>query len=251
MNPNIPRFLCSWSNQLHAAADQVRDLIGSRHWLSDGRHKERLLSEFLRGHLPSVCSLSTGFVFPILEPQKVSREVDILVTDTLRACPLISSGDLTITPPLGLIAHIHVKSDLSKQSFADAVDTAVSVTRTLSPSPGRRPLAGLYFFEHQRGTLNARFFKPFKNQLLELMNPALTAGFVMCAGKDTFGVGKLRTDSSPARLVIFNIEQLAAGAFVANLLNAVETYFEGESRRPELLQAVAHLAPAPLETIEL
>jgi hypothetical protein len=149
-----------------------------------------------------------------------------------------------------LIAHIHVKSKLTKATFLDNVETALSVSETVRLYEQPLPVACLFFFESSLG-LNERFFASTKAHLARLADPAHGSGFIMCAGKDTFGVCKPRVDTTPARLVLFKLEQLAAGAFVANLLNSVETYFSRESKRHDLLQAIANLAPAPFAVINL
>jgi hypothetical protein len=250
MDANVPSFLRSWSDQLHSASDQVRHLIGDRHWLSDGRHKERLLADFLSAHLPAVCSVAGGFVFPILKPGNVSREVDILVTDKQRSAALLASRDLVIVPPSGLVAHVHVKSDLTKQTFDDALGTAETVMKTIPPSGTRTPFAALFFFTQSK-PLRQNFFSSFRGRIAELLNEKRSSGFAVCAGRNLFAVGKPAVDGKRARLVVFELEKLAAGAFLANVLTAVESYFEGASRRPELLQAVASISAQPAETIEL
>lgn len=52
VHENDLEYLESWSNELIARASRVRQLIGSRHWLSDGHHKEMLVREFLKRYLP-------------------------------------------------------------------------------------------------------------------------------------------------------------------------------------------------------
>jgi hypothetical protein len=66
----------------------VRDLIGSKHWLSDGHHKEFLLTALLERHLPAGTIAGRGFVIHPDEPDQCSTEQDILVVDSTREAPV-------------------------------------------------------------------------------------------------------------------------------------------------------------------
>jgi len=74
MVPNRNRYLASLSAELRAQATRVRDLIGDRHWLSDGHHKEYLLKDMLARHVPSSVAVSRGFVTHPNRADLVSRE---------------------------------------------------------------------------------------------------------------------------------------------------------------------------------
>jgi hypothetical protein len=53
IRPNPAGYLKSIADELTVQANRVRDLIGNAHWLSDGHHKEYLLTALLQRHLPS------------------------------------------------------------------------------------------------------------------------------------------------------------------------------------------------------
>ena len=67
------RYLTSLAFELKAQSQRVRDLIGTKHWLSDGYHKEELLRSVLRRHSPSAVTWTRGFVTSPTEAQSCSR----------------------------------------------------------------------------------------------------------------------------------------------------------------------------------
>src|SRR5688572_9178491 len=109
MEPRPSDYLRSLSTELTAQADRVRHLIGDRHWLHEGRHKEHLLGEVLRRHLPATATASTGFV--VSPTQAIcSREQDLLVLDCSAEAPVFSQGGLTIAFPQTVLASISIKT---------------------------------------------------------------------------------------------------------------------------------------------
>lgn len=238
---DIPKYLRSWSDQLFATSDQIRDVIGSRHWLSDGRHKERLLAEFLKKHLPSQCEVLTGFVTSLVDTSLTSREVDVLLCDGSVTAPIFRNGDLAVIPGYGLIAHIHVKSQLSRTSLADALQCAESViTASTGSGSNKNPCPCLYFFDADAEDLE-HAASLFRNQA-EILRKIITAenseGLVFCAGRNLFGIGRKAIDKSPVRFVLFQINNMATAAFMANILSTTLLHITREHTQPSLLRAV-------------
>lgn len=120
MDSRVPAYFESWALEFQSRADRVRLLIGAAHWLSDGMHKESLLREFLRRHLPIDLSISRGFVRR-LDTDVVSPEVDIIVSDPHRHVPLFNEGDLQIVAPSSVLATLEVKSTYRKDVLAKAL----------------------------------------------------------------------------------------------------------------------------------
>ena len=89
------RYLRSLADELRAQSQRVRDLIGDAHWLTDGFHKEFLLAEIIRRHLPGSHIAGRGFVVSPSHLEVRSREQDILVVDTsCEALPWCTTRDL-------------------------------------------------------------------------------------------------------------------------------------------------------------
>ncbi|WP_037245114.1 DUF6602 domain-containing protein [Rhodopirellula baltica] len=117
-------YLASIGDELQSTADQVRHLIGNKHWLSDGHHKEAVLRKTLGKHMPVRFSLDRGFVVDNERLSKCSKEQDILIIDQSISKPLFNESDIAI-------------------SFADDVHGAISVKTTMKPSELKDSLTGL------------------------------------------------------------------------------------------------------------
>lgn len=145
-----------------ALADQVRSLIGDAHWLSDGHHKELLLGDVLRRHLPPHIQARRGFVLGAQgTPHECSTEQDILLVDTSRGLPMLSTPDLVVAYPQQVVAAISVKTKLRKSELTDAIRGLQSVGNTLVAAGVDQDVwGGVFFYEcsnarrrHARTTL--------------------------------------------------------------------------------------------------
>jgi hypothetical protein len=121
MQPDRRACFQSWAEELKSRSDRVRNLIGGAHWLSDGHHKEELVREFLIRHLPKRYRVSRGFICPVVQGETVSREIDILVTDSEADLPWFFEGGLAIVPPGSAVAQIHVKTRFATKELADVL----------------------------------------------------------------------------------------------------------------------------------
>ncbi|MCU7870795.1 MAG: hypothetical protein KZQ98_20070 [Candidatus Thiodiazotropha sp. (ex Lucinoma borealis)] len=134
MSPDDAAYLYSWSNELMARADRVRQLIGDAHWLSDGHHKESLIREFLGRYLPNNLSISTGFVRATGQERNCSPEIDILILDPAKHPPFFNEGGLSIVPPSSVVAHYEIKTMFTKQSLSAALTTIAETQLILTAS---------------------------------------------------------------------------------------------------------------------
>jgi hypothetical protein len=148
-NPNPLGYLSSLADELLSQAKRVRDLIGDRHWLSDGHHKEYLLKNLLLRHCPASTLVARGFVVNPRDLRSCSREQDLLIIDTHSEAPIFFQGGLGITSPKTLLAAISVKTTLGKTELTDAVASLATV-RSVAGAAGiasTRTFCGAYFFE--------------------------------------------------------------------------------------------------------
>lgn len=129
MKPNIDAYLRSWSDEIGARSNRVRQLIGSAHWLSDGHHKETLLKEFFVRHLPRDLLIGRGFVKSSRNFNRCSPEVDILISDPWINPPLFLEGDLQIVDSSSVVAQIEVKTTFSRSTLEGAL---LNLSRTQS-----------------------------------------------------------------------------------------------------------------------
>lgn len=144
---NRHRFLLSISSELDSQSNRVRDLIGDKHWLSDGHHKEFLLLSLLRRHLPASTMASRGFVISPVVPTLCSTEQDILIIDTTYEAPLFQQGDLAICFPRMVLAAISVKTRFTRREILDSIDGLNSVRNIARDAPDQRSVwCGAFFF---------------------------------------------------------------------------------------------------------
>lgn len=124
------KYLESWSAELAAKADRVRQLIGNRHWLTDGHHKEVIIREFLLRYTPPDLEIGSGFI-KHLNLDLCSPEIDILISNSSLHPPFFNEGGIQILPPSSVVAYIEVKSTFSASSLSKALDTISNTQRTL------------------------------------------------------------------------------------------------------------------------
>ena len=148
VEPNSCRYLRSLAEELHAQSTRVRDLIGDRHWYYDGHHKEYLLIDLLKRHLPSGMLASRGFVISPTDPEARSREQDILIVDVSQEAPVFQQGGVIIVFPRIVRAAVSVKTTLDSGTIKDSVKGLNSV-RDVSAGhlEPRLVWCGAYYFE--------------------------------------------------------------------------------------------------------
>jgi len=112
---DLSEFFGSTATALKVQGQRVRNLIGNRHWLSDGTYKERLIKQALREIIPSTLKVGDGFLVYRKDKNQegfdVSRQVDILVYDDRFVAPLFKDGDFIVILAETAIAAIEVKSN--------------------------------------------------------------------------------------------------------------------------------------------
>lgn len=144
-------YLKSIADELTVQANRVRDLIGSVHWLSDGHHKEYLLTALLQRHLPSGLTIGRGFVVDPTDHRRCSREQDVLVVDSTRDSPLFSQGGLLVAFPQAVVASLSVKTRLGTAELRDTYDCLRSVRVVCHAAGHDGPWTAGFFFEPGEG----------------------------------------------------------------------------------------------------
>ena len=148
VKPNRLRYLQSLAEELHTQSTRVRDLIGAAHWYYDGHHKEYLLVDLLKRHLPSGMLASRGFVISPTEPESRSKEQDILVIDLMEESPVLNQGGIVVVFPRAVKAAISVKSTMDSATVLDSVIGLNSVRNVVSSDVDSRALwCGAYYYE--------------------------------------------------------------------------------------------------------
>ncbi len=233
------RFLASISSELVSQSTRVRDLIGDKHWLSDGHHKEFLLLSLLRRHLPACTIASRGFVISPAHPDICSSEQDILIIETTCEAPLFQQGDLAICFPRTVLAAISVKTRFKRAEILDSVAGLNSVRNTARDSPDQRGLwCGAFFFEGDdvfRKTPSKAYkqirdgleLTPVQRPVVPPPHPFPTGPDLFCAGTDF--IFRLDHDSARmpgdpslgSRIRGFRCPGIASALFIADLLDHI------------------------------
>jgi hypothetical protein len=253
------RYLTSLSAELKAQSQRVRDLIGTKHWLSDGYHKEDLLRGVLRRHSPSAVTWTRGFVISPTDAESCSREQDILAVDSTYEAPIFSQGDMVIAFPRNVLAAISVKTTMRHDTVQQAIEGLNSV-RSVANRAGADPRllwCGAYFYEKPAGTAPEAVYRwitqgiqsfPVQLPLIDdTPSPPAGPDIISVADDEVFRLDYGPPASAPLRLRGFNCHSLATGIFMINLLDHV-TARRGRPAADLLLFAdepgVVPLAPA-------
>lgn len=109
---NFLEFRESISEALTTEMNTVRRLIGSKHFLTDGEHKESILRKVIRSFTPEVFHIGHGFVcYP--SSGESSTQLDILISSKHRPT-LYQEGDLKFLTSSTAEAVIEVKTEVTK-----------------------------------------------------------------------------------------------------------------------------------------
>lgn len=190
------KYLGGVAAEVEARVDRVRHLIGSKNWLASGTYHESLVRELLRAHVPRRFAVSTGFVR--WTDEYCSRQLDVVVWDTLSTAPLLEDGEFVVLPPDGIVAVFEVKTTLTRREFRNALSLLHPRPwrsySNLLDGPGaeeKRPIRGVVAFRSSRGCRTAR---PWLEELTDFYRE-------WCAGARPvmsmrLGVTKIGTETS-------------------------------------------------------
>lgn len=227
-------YLRSLAGELKEQSKRVRDLIGDKHWLSDGHHKEHLLAAQVRRHLPSGFVASRGFVVNPNQPTECSCEQDILIVDTQKEAPVFSQGDLVIAFPHTVVGAISVKTKISKESVEDTVRGLNSARQVCARDYDSKPIICAGFFYELDETVSRSPAKVYEYYKLAIDSHKIvvppTSSRSFPPGPDilattTDHLYRLHDDNALGLketswlLSGFTCNGLATGAFLAQILN--------------------------------
>lgn len=201
------KYWQSLGKDLEATKDRVRNLIGNRHWLTEGTYKEIILRNAIERHLPENLKTCTGFV---CTDEHISTQIDLLVIDK-SAFTLFKESNLVIVTPSAVRAIIEVKTTLDSPSDIQRTLTKLAENSTLSqdrlaPEPF---WAGLFVFE---STVDRQ---------KELLRALKITKSVHCVsyGLNTFiRFWDNHPDVGEPCWVSYRLPNLAAGYFIGNII---------------------------------
>lgn len=227
---NHERYLRSLADELNAQSQRVRDLIGDSHWLTDGAHKEFLLAEIIRRHVPGSHAVGRGFLISPLEPDVCSREQDILIVDTATEAPVFHQGDVIVSFPSAVRAVISVKTTLGKSEIDDS-GTTLSSARDIALHAGVDPgqiWCGAFLY-YPSATVEKS-----PSAVYTYVDDALRAHYSAAdfstrfGGPDVIATAKdfafrLYRNGDSAKIIGFDCSGLASALFLAHLLDHLAT----------------------------
>lgn len=116
----------SHADSFRAQRNHIHELLGGAHKYSSGVFREGLIREFLTGVLPKGVSVDSGFIYGFDQIEN-SKQIDILVWDSLRHGAVYRTREFVIIPPESVIAAISVKTTLNRQDIVTSLENLLSV----------------------------------------------------------------------------------------------------------------------------
>lgn len=236
------RLLQSWNSEFKSRCDRVRLLIGHRHWLSDGRHKEEIVADHLRKYVGPAWTVGSGFIIGD-GGASISPELDIYLDDPRISPPILADGSIRIAPVEGVAAFIEVKSTLTGAVLDDVIEHQRKVLSTLR-NHSHSVWCGAVFF--QMDGVQERFLATLKSHFETIQK----AGLLQHERKFCFAVLEhhvtfLDTSNS---LSAPRLKQFSAGELSIAL--ALADLFDFLSRRPSA-EGRGSMQDGLIQTIDL
>ncbi len=120
---NLRRFFSYRATQLQGLVEAVRDLVN--HKLTKGVEAELALADLLRAVLPLRFSAGKGFLIDTCGRQ--SRELDLVVVDSINTARLFDFRAFEIVPIEAALACIEIKTVLTKSDLDDTFEKFQSI----------------------------------------------------------------------------------------------------------------------------
>jgi len=143
----------SIANELNATKDRIRQLIGSRHWLTDGEHKEAVLRKILRNQLPELVRVGRGFV---CFSNESSHQIDILIIGRDKPT-LFRDEELILVTPDAVESIIEVKTVLNdRMTLRKALSKLSKDISRIRSNHNPNCLAGLFIYDESHNRIEDR-----------------------------------------------------------------------------------------------
>lgn len=117
------KYLSSYNAELLSKVSRLDELVGRDHWLSVGNYKESILRSLIANILPRKYEVSTGFILASDRDGKIlkSRQIDIIIWDSVNYAPIFRDGDFVIVPPEACSAVVEVKGKLKSKELRSSL----------------------------------------------------------------------------------------------------------------------------------
>ncbi len=218
---DIEAYFRSISSECETLKNRVRMFISDGHWPTDGEWKESVLRSIIRRSAPDSVTVGRGFV---VTPVWQSTQIDVLVYDNTHPV-LYRDGDLVFVSPASCRAIVEVKSTIrSTTQFREAASKLARDASRVSEGTQRELFVGLFAYE---STIRAN-----ADVLHYLQEAAEGDGrkiinHVVLGPSSFVKFWQQRPENGAAMYNhwhLYELNNMAAGYFVHNLINAVCHY---------------------------
>jgi hypothetical protein len=152
---NYLEYHKSLANELCATKNRVRNLIGDRHWLTDGEHKEAIVRKLLSAHLPESFNVGRGFV---CYPDSTSNQIDIMIISKNKPT-LFKDESLFIVTPDAIQAIIEIKTSQTPFQLKASLDKLSNNVEKIRRYGNRHCCAGLFIYDDNQGIEDVRVLR--------------------------------------------------------------------------------------------
>lgn len=147
MSQDIREYIKQQSRVLKEKQDNVRKVIGDKHWGEDGRYKELILREWLKKELaPLGVGIGTGFVMDDYQP---SSQIDIIIYNPKKAHFRLPKDDLIddliIIDKNSVLAILEVKTRIDTNKAKTMINKLINNKNLI----GKHIFAGIFAYECQ------------------------------------------------------------------------------------------------------
>jgi len=152
---SLQNFLNGQHDMLTTAVDLFRNLVpaadkdASVHSGEEGRFIEMVLAEYLREKLPTGIGIGGGFVVDV-HGKWVSKQIDIILYDSVRFAPLLRYGDAVIVPLESVIGAISVKRKLYDSQLPGELTSLSAIGARASGMNFPKPVLALVAFDCEK-----------------------------------------------------------------------------------------------------
>ena len=225
-------YLASISEELNSQCKRVRNLIGNKHWLTDGHHHESVLLSLLERHITGKYHASRGFVVDTLRAESSSTEQDILIIDSLKERPIFDQFGVVITPHANVAASISVKANLTKPNVVDSVE-GLSTIYTGIPFQKNDvdPVwSGAFFYDHNDTVQNTpSIVLDYLEEIVEKeLVDVLALPNVICSSNEFVYASQANYQENRLHYYCLRYQKLSSAVFIAHLAEHL-AHRDGES----------------------
>ncbi|MFJ7940833.1 DUF6602 domain-containing protein [Peribacillus sp. NPDC096622] len=233
---DLPSYYKSFAKELDVVKDRIRNIIGSKHWGSDGSHKEAVLKGILKKFIPSEFEVASGFI--VNEKGECSKQIDILVYQNSSPI-LFHSTDFVIIPNTYVKAVIEVKTDLKSDTLITALDNLFSAQQIINKSSSEVHTA-IFAYDYNRdddrikeqniSKMGRNVFDRIENYY-RCKDNFLTEEFLrtyalgaLCINQKLYGLHWNEDTRVNCEFGIYKTKDDSFNFFVSNLLSSLDSY---------------------------